>query len=329
MDGAIIPSAGAQLTTSGRLDYRLFAEWEKFIDASPRTVEAYTANVRRFADYLSAQGITAPTRDTVLAYKQHLQATYKATTVSAYLAAVRVFFQWTDTLPPPQHYPNIAAHVKGAKISREHKRDDLTAGECAAVLRGIDRSTEQGARDYAILAVMITCGLRDIEISRANVEDVARRGEKVRLYVQGKGREERTDYVNLPKETVAAIRDYMQFRTNAAGRSIEGSAPLFASLAHSNHGGRMTTRAVSGIAKRSLQAAGFDDTRITAHSLRHAAVSNALRGGEDLRAVQMFARHSDIGTTLIYAHDLDRESNTVSDTLARLIFREGGEARNP
>lgn len=323
----LAPATGAQLTTTGQLDFKLFAEWERFIDASERTVKAYTRNVGYFAEWISEHGITAPTRDTILSYRNDLQATHKAATVAAYLAALRCFFAWTDTLPPPQHYPDITRRIKSPKISREHKRDDLQAGECAAILSGIDRSTEKGARDYAIVAVMMCCGLRGVEISRANLEDIAQRGGRVRLYLLGKGRQERTDYVHVPAEVLDAIRHYLQLRTNREGRTIDGSAPLFASIARNNPGGRMTTRAISGIAKDALRAAGFDDARITAHSLRHAAVSNALRGGEDLRSVQMFARHADVSTTLVYAHDMDRESNTVSDTIARLVFgREEADA---
>ena len=317
----LVPTAGAQLTTTG--DLNAAAEsWSRFIGRSDRTKQAYTDNIRRFLQYCIDAGQYPPTEETVYQYKDYLEKHYKATTASAYLAAVRLFFRWTSSRGV---YPNIAENIHGAKISRDHKRDDLTPDECAAVLEGIDRTDEAGARDYAIVLTMICCGLRDIEISRANVEDIAQRGDRVRLYLMGKGRQERTDYVHLPPEALDAIRDYLQLRTNREGRTIDGSAPLFASLSHNNtKGGRMTTRAISGIAKRSLQAAGFDDARLTAHSLRHAAVSNALRGGEDIRAVQEFARHADISTTLIYAHDLDREKNTCTDTIARLIFREGG-----
>ena len=324
MESAIVPSAGAQLTTSG--DLNAAAEsWSRFIGRSDRTRQAYTDNIRRFLQYCIDAGQYPPTEETVYSYKEHLERKYKATTASAYLAAVRLFFRWTASRGV---YPNIADNVHGAKISRDHKRDDLKPDECAAVLEGIDRSTERGARDYAIIALMITCGLRDIEVVRADVQDIAKRGDKIRLYLMGKGKQERTDYVHIPPEALDAIRDYMQLRTNREGRTVDGSAPLFASLSNNNSGGRMTTRAVSGIAKNALQAAGFDDSRITAHSLRHAAVSNALRGGEDLRAVQQFARHADISTTLVYAHDLERENNTVSDTIARLVFRkEGAEQR--
>ena len=316
-------SAGGELAPV--LDRSLFERWEQFIDASPRTAEAYTANIRRFAAYLDAQGISSPTRATVLDYKRALLEDHKPTTVSAYLAAVRLFFRWTAQ---EGIYPNIADNVKGAKLTRDHKRDALTAAECAGVLDGIDRQTLRGARDYALLWVMMCGGLRCIEAQRADVQDIATRGGKTRLYLQGKGRAERTEYADLSPEALDAISYYMKLRTAAEGRRPDGSAPLFAATSRNNPGGRMTTRAISGAVKDALRAAGYDDSRLTAHSLRHSAVSNALRGGEDLRAVSMFARHADISTTLIYAHDLDREDNTCAATIGRMIREGGAPARN-
>lgn len=328
MEGAIIPSAGAQLAPAGGLDFGLFGEWERFIDASPQTVRLYTANVRRFADYLSAQGITAPTRDTVLSYRKYLQARLKPATVASYLASLRVFFAWTESLAPPQYYPDITRRVKSPKISRDHKRDDLKPGECAEVLRRINRDTLHGARDYAILATMITCGFRDIEVTRADVGDVDERTGRARLYVWGKDRAGKEDYVNLPREALDAIRAYLQLREREEGRKLENSAPLFTSVSPNNYGGRLTTRSISRICKTALKDAGFISSRLSGHSFRHAAVSNALRGGEDIRAVQMFARHRNVSTTLIYDHSLSLESNTCSETISRLVFREGEEARS-
>jgi integrase/recombinase XerC/integrase/recombinase XerD len=46
--------------------------------------------------------------------------------------------------------------------------------------------------------------------------------------------------------------------------------------------------------------------RLTAHSCRHSAVTFALLGGATVQEAQALARHSDINTTLIYSHNIDR-----------------------
>lgn len=59
------------------------------------------------------------------------------------------------------------------------------------VLETIDRSTLTGKRDYALIALLVTCGLRTIEAHRANIEDLRTLGDMTVLYIQGKGKDEK------------------------------------------------------------------------------------------------------------------------------------------
>ena len=68
----------------------------------------------------------------------------------------------------------------------------------------------------------------------------------------------------------------------------------------------MTTQAISAIVRYRLSQVGLHSNRVTAHSLRHTAITLALMGGATIQEAQMLARHSDINTTLIYAHNIDR-----------------------
>ena len=104
----------------------------------------------------------------------------------------------------------------------------------------MNTSTEKGKRDYAMIALMVTGGLRTIEVSRANIEDLGIRGNSTVLYVQGKGRTEKAEYVKISPETEGFIREYLQARENTAG-----SAPLFSSTSNNSKGGTMTTRSIS------------------------------------------------------------------------------------
>lgn len=290
----------------------LYTRFIAYLDASPKTVQTYNRAIRQFYKYTASKGITRPTREDVIAFREDLKAEHKASTVQSYIIAVRLFFQWTEQ---EGLYPNIAQHVKGAKLSKEHKKDYLASSQVKAVLGGIDRDTVQGRRDFAIFALMVTGGLRDIEVHRANVEDLRTLGDNTVLYLQGKGREERAEYVKVPAEVERAIRSSLADRTD-----IKGSAPLFISLSNNSKGGRISTRSISGIIKDSLRKAGYDSDRLTAHSLRHTAVTLSLIGGQKLEDVQQFARHKNIATTLIYAHSLDRAKNQCEATIASAIF---------
>lgn len=290
----------------------LFNSFIKYLDASPKTVETYTRAVRQFFKYIYENGINQPTREDVIAYREYLKDTHKPTTVQNYIVAVRLFFQWIEQ---KGLYPNVAEHIKGAKLDKNHKKDYLTSRQVKKVLETAKEESLQGLRDYAILALMFTGGLRTIEVSRANIEDLRTAGDCEVLYLQGKGHEEKTDYIKLIPEVEDAIRAYLKARG-----SVGPTEPLFTSTSNNSKGERISTRTVSGIVKTALKNAGYDSDKLTAHSTRHTAVTLALMGGQKLEEVQQFARHKNLATTLIYAHNIDRAKNNCEATIAKAIF---------
>lgn len=293
----------------------LFSRFLSYLDASPKTVATYSRALRRLFNYFAAKSITHPGREDIVAYREELKETgHKPTTVQLYMTATKLFFKWTAQ---EGLYENVAEHVKGAKISREHKKDYLTSAQVNNMLDGVERDTLKGLRDYAILTLMVTGALRTIEVVRANVGDMRALGDKTVLYVQGKGRDEKADYVIIDEEVEKAIRAYLKAR----GKEDEES-PLFTSTSRNNAGGRMTTRAVSGIVKERMINAGYNSSRKTAHSLRHTAVTLSLLAGRDLAEVQQFARHTNISTTMIYNHAVERSRNGCSAAVAGAIFRK-------
>jgi integrase/recombinase XerC len=290
----------------------LYQSFIDYVDASPKTIQTYTRAIRQFGKWLSFNGINQPQREDVVAYREWLKKEHKPSTVQNYMVAVRLFFQWLEQV---KRYDNVAQHVKGVKLDRNHKKDYLTSRQVKTVMGKLDRSTVQGARDYAILAVMFTGGLRTIEVSRANIEDLRTAGDSPVLYLQGKGHEERTEYIKLTPEVEEAIRAYLKTRG-----AVEGKDPLFTSFSNNNRGKRISERSVSGIVKKALVNAGYNSDRLSAHSTRHTAVTLALLGGQSLQEAQQFARHANISTTQIYAHNLDRAKNQCEATIAKAIF---------
>ena len=290
----------------------LYSRFIAYLDAKPKTIQTYTRALKQFFEYLSFKGITNPIREDIIAYRDSLKAEHKPATVQAYITAVRLFFQWTDQ---ENIYKNVAEHIKGATIGREHKKDYLTSKQVKSVLDSVKQDNLQGLRDYAIIVLMTTGGLRTIEVTRADIADLRTAGDSTVLYLQGKGRDEKTEYVKIPQPVEKAIRDYLKVRGTPGGAD-----PLFASTSNNNKGERMTTRSISGIVKTHLKEAGFNSDKLTAHSLRHTAVTLSLIGGATLQEAQQFARHANISTTQVYAHNLDRAKNKCEQTIANAIF---------
>lgn len=302
-----------ELTNSQTIGADLFNRFISFLDAKPKTIETYTRALRQLFNYFSFNGITQPQREDIIAFREELKASgHKPTTIQNYIVATKLFFSWTAQ---EGLYPNIAEHLKGAKLNRDHKKDYLTSRQVKEVLEGVERDSIKGLRDYAILTLMVTGGLRDIEVSRADIGDLRTAGESTVLYIQGKGRDEKTDYIKVSPQVERAIRAYLTARGTAGD-----TEPLFTSTSNNNSGKRMTTRSISGIVKERLKKAGYDSPRLTAHSLRHTAVTLSLLAGKDLAEVQQFARHANIATTMIYNHSIEQAKNGCSEAIAQAIF---------
>lgn len=291
----------------------LFSRWIAFVDAKPKTVETYTRAIKQFMYYLTDNGIKNPQREDIIAYRDSLKKNHKPNTVQGYLMAVKQFFRWTEQ---EGIYPNVADHVKGAKIDSGFKKDYLTSKQVTKLLDNIDRSTLKGKRDYAMIALMITTGLRTIEVARANIEDLRTVADFQALFIQGKGHEERTDYVKVEPPVEDAIRAYLKAR----GGKLDGKDPLFSSIAHRNGGERMTTRSISRIAKENMIDADLDSPTLTAHSFRHTTATLNLLNGGTAEETRQLLRHSDINTTLIYSHALERAKNNSEARVAKAIF---------
>ena len=283
------------------VDEEIIGRWMASLDLASGTKETYLSGFRAFCWFVRSTSLDFDelTRDDVKSFKEYLvdEKKLKPATVSGYLASVRSFYAYSED----NGIENIAHRVKGVTDSRSFKKEPLTPDQARRLLASVDRSTEKGLRDFAILNLMLRTGLRDIEIVRANCKDIQTKAGVDVLYVQGKGRASKDNFVVLTPKALSPIAAYLEKRGN-----VNELDPLFASVSSRNAGERLTVRSISRIAKSALRAIGIDDERYTAHSLRHTAITFSLLGGATERDAQQMARHANITTTMLYSHDIDR-----------------------
>jgi integrase/recombinase XerC/integrase/recombinase XerD len=275
---------------------------EQFIAAQDITQTSrvsYRNALKQFFVWLSRSSYSNPTRETILAYKENLDLKgLRPFTRSAYLVVVRKFFEWTETI---KMYPNIARGIKGAKKQvKSHQKNALTVGQIKMLLSSIDRSTLVGKRDYALINLLIRTGLRLIEIKRADIADMNFESD-VLLWIRGKARDGKDDFVLLTPEAYEPIREYLKAR-----HKISGKDPLFSSVSDRNYGKRITIHSLSRIIKNRLRNAHIVSSRITAHSLRHTFGVMAMQAGASLYEVQLAMRHTAPTTTEVYLGDIER-----------------------
>lgn len=271
-------------------------------DIKESSKSTYKRSLLQFFSFMSTNNLEQLNSNDILLYKRHLESLELAAyTITTYLVVVRRFFVWLES---KKIYPNIAKTIKGMRRPKGFRKDPLTMEQTRDVIDNIDVNTVQGKRDFAIINLLVRTGLRIVEVQRANIGDINQSSGVAKLYIQGKGKDTKDDYVILTNSSLNPILSYLKCRD-----CIKDFAPLFASLSDRNNGKRMTTRSLSRIAKGAMIEAGVDSQRLTAHSLRHTAITTALRAGASLQEVKTMARHADINTTLIYSHNIDREIN--------------------
>ena len=309
------------VTCEGIFGESLIERFAKFAGVSESSRKTYIKCLKQLFKYFKANSIVAPTRENLVEWIDELKATRAASTVQLYVTATKIFFRW---LSQEKMYLDIADHLKsGIKPSHKHKKDALTTDQCAELVRNckvfskINKVHNEVAelRDKAILSLMVTAGLRTIEVVRANIGDIRFERGKIFLYVQGKGHDDADEKVLLAKQTYRAINVYLKARGKA-----QASDALFVSTSRSNFGKRLSTQSISKLVKRELRANGLDSVRLTAHSLRHSAATNLIYAGIELPKVQMIMRHKSLSTTMIYSHSWQRFQNDGEQMLADDIF---------
>jgi len=287
--------------------------WKRADGASANTIQTYRRSIDQFVDWLRESGHAGTvTPSVVLAFKGALAQRYSVQTVNLRLSAVRSFYRWMVVTERLATSP--AESISGLKRSnsRQHKRDALTSQEVTAVLDACraDQSLA-GVRDRAMLTLMAYCGLREVEVHRANLGNLKTQGDRLVLEVQGKGRREADEIAVIPLSQEEVIRGWLAHRRTFASSGADD--PLFVSLSNRTRGQRLSTRGIRQVVARRFQEAGVVGERKSAHSLRHSAITSAIRHGAEPIQVQAMARHSSFDTTLGYYHEVARTEEPAED----------------
>jgi site-specific recombinase XerD len=226
--------------------------------------------------------------------------------VNAFLYALRgvAFAAWRLRQMDVEDYQRIKS-IKGVGGSRLPAGRALAGGEVSALLDACARDeTPAGARDAAMLALLVGAGLRRSEAAALNFGDYD--GETGALKVRGKGDKERLAY--LESGAAAALADWLFVRGESDGALLH---PV-------RKGGeimrrRMTAQAIyDALAKRAREA---KLSALSPHDLRRTFVSELLDAGADISAVQQLAGHANVQTTTRY----DRRGEAAKRKAVALI----------
>lgn len=283
-------------------------------DAADSSIALYRRALRQFFAWVRRTGRCTQnmTRADIVAYKKGLLDGTAAAdgqaksplTAASYLNAVKMFYKWLHDCNAT--ISNIAAGVDLPKRVKKFERLPLSEAKAYELIT--EAEATGSPRDNAIIKLLLTMGLRTIEVVRADIKDIRTiDGDKV-LYVQGKGHSTKDTPLLLSDDTRTAIEAYLQTRPTATPEE-----PLFTCAGNRNKDGRLTTRTISAIARRHLDAVGLTNnygernSSYTAHSLRHTYGCTMLKAAESEDVAQLMLRHVSSATTRQYVYHLDEQ----------------------
>ena len=294
----VVQQAQDLALTPQRLE-ELVGSFINSLDVKENSKKLNRRTLKQYFSWTTKKGylLSEIARPQILEYKAELLTSGKSSlTVGSYITSVRRFYEWTEA---NKYYPNVAKGVKTPKRKQQYKKQPLLPTQATALLEFYQ---DKAPRDYAIINLLLRTGLRTIEVTKANVEDITFKGSQRVLLVHGKGRDEKDNFVLLTDKAYEPIKSYLASRGKA-----NPSEPLFTSTSNNSKGDSLKTRTISYIAKEGLKAIGLDTKSFTAHSLRHTTAVNILRAGGSLEMAQFTLRHSNPATTQIYTATLNEE----------------------
>jgi len=243
----------------------------------------------------------------VTAIRSRLTEVYKPATVNKMLAALRGVLKsaWQAGQMTAEDF-HKAASVKGVKNDTLPAGRELTSGEISALMSDCGHdTTNAGARDAAIIALMYSCGLRREEVVTIDLADLA--SEDGRLVVRGKGNKERTAW--LTGGAARAVADWLTVRGEMPG-ALFVAVNKSGRMASQKH---MTPKTIYNMLAKRATEAGVKS--FSPHDMRRTFVSDLLDAGADITTVSKMAGHSSVTTTARY----DRRPEEAKRKAASLL----------
>lgn len=274
--------------------YRNYIYFERSL--SDNTLDAYSRDVSRFLEWLSDEGIRP--QDVVLDDLHRFASTLYDMSISPrsiarILSGVRSLYYFLLVEGYIEQDPTEL--LESPKVGA-HLPEVLTAEEIEAIESTIDQSLPEERRDYTIIELLYSCGLRVSELCELCISDLSLKDGYMR--VRGKGSKQRL--VPMSERMVELLEIWLQERSEMDIKPGEEDY-VFLSHRRKKHLSRIT---VFHNIKMYVERAGITKN-ISPHTFRHTFATHMLEGGANLRAIQAMLGHESIGTTEIYTH-IDR-----------------------
>ena len=215
---------------------------------------------------------------------------YKPSSKKTIITRIRNYFRYLEFRGVPIQEEVLKLPMSAPVWSMSAIPKTLTDPETQAVLACFDRSTAEGARDYAIAICMVELGLRCVEVASLTLDDFNWHRATVRIQ---KTKTHADRILPLPANVGEAVASYlMHYRKNSDSRKI------FLSISRRN-GKEMSIQQVRNVIKRAFKRAGITSA-VSPHTFRHTKARTMFENGSCLKLIADILGHKSIDTSRIY-----------------------------
>lgn len=262
---------------------------------SLNTVTSYMKDLADFDNFLTTEELAENAIDVRRErigryYLSYLEDNgYSKKSIARKISSLRTFYNYMVDIKEVD--VNIFENIETPKIPKRLPKV-ISDAEVKVLFDAIDKSTDLGFRNYLILDLLFSCGLRASELTAIEIGDL--NIPRKQILIHGKGSKDR--YVPIHDEIVRSIQKYL---TEIRPRLIALSDSETKVLLLNYKGSELTPRGLQIIIKKILSDAN-ETYKITPHMLRHSFATTMLNNGADLRVVQELLGHEHLKSTQIY-----------------------------
>jgi integrase len=276
---------------------------------SPSSQRSYDHAIREFIEWYCSEPRLAFNKTVVTRYRICLeQDQYASSTINLRLAAIRrLAYEAADC---GLLSPDLAAGIRRVKGVKKHGMrigNWLTAEQGRRLLAVFGQGDLRSKRDYAIVAVLLGCGLRRAEATALAVQDLQQREEHwVIADLVGKGGHVRT--VPVPTWVKAAVDTWLV----AAGVT---DGPVIRAINKAQRIGKtaFSPKVIWGVVKAGCSKCGLDN--VAPHDMRRTCARLCHEAGGELEQIQFLLGHVSVQTTERYLGCKQRLRNAVNDKI--------------
>lgn len=270
---------------------------------SYHTLKAYVRDLEMFQEFLNAEHESIEVQEA--GYSEIRQWIVKLVekgisnrTINRKVSSLNTYFKFLQKIkvleinPLSQHKALKVGKKVNVPFSEEELRLVLTSN--------IVPNDFISSRDFAIIDMFYTTGIRRIELVNLKLTDIDFSLRQIK--VLGKRNKER--YIPLLDSTINALKTYLEYRrllsVHQNGDSLfltEKGLKIYETLVY-----RIINKYFSKVSSKA---------KCSPHVLRHSFATHLLNGGADLNAVKELLGHTSLAATQVYTHNSIKELKKV------------------